>query len=65
MPVVEDHPYPLSWENMMAKNQVKRKPQAQSKGGGGGGAKRGDGNMSGKPRNGSGQRKFGGNRRRD
>jgi ATP-dependent RNA helicase RhlE len=63
LPVVDDHPYPLSWENMMAKNQVKRKPQAQSKGGGGA-KKSGDGNMSGKPRNASNNRKFGGNRKR-
>jgi len=62
LPIVDDHPYPLSWQNMMAKNQVKRKPQTPSKGGGG--AKRVDGNMSGKPRNGSSQRKFGGNRRK-
>lgn len=64
LPVVEDHPYPLSWQSMMAKNQIKRKPQGNSKGGGGGGARKsGDGNMSGKPRNASSQRKFGGNRR--
>ena len=62
LPVVDDHPYPLSWENMLAKNQVKRKPQAQSKGGGG--KKTGDGNMSGKPRNASNNRRFGGNRKR-
>ncbi len=61
LPIVEDHPYPLSWQSMLAKNQVKRKPQQNSKGGG---KKSCDGNMSGKPRNASGQRKFGGNRRR-
>ncbi|WP_443937950.1 DEAD/DEAH box helicase [Pedobacter sp. MW01-1-1] len=64
LPIVEDHPFPLSWENMLAKNQVKRKPQAPSKGGGRGGKKNGDGNMSGKPRNASNNRKFGGNRRK-
>jgi ATP-dependent RNA helicase RhlE len=63
LPVVDDHPYPLSWESMLAKNQVKRKPQAQSKGGGGA-KKGGDGNMSGKPRNASNNRRFGGNRKR-
>jgi ATP-dependent RNA helicase RhlE len=63
LPIVDNHPYPLSWESMLAKNQVKRKPQAQSKGGGG--AKRGgEGNMSGKPRNASNNRRFGGNRRK-
>jgi len=62
LPVVEDHPYPLSWQNMLAKNQIKRKPQAASKGGGG--KKSGDGNMSGKPRNASNNRRFGGNRRK-
>lgn len=63
LPIVDDHPYPLSWQNMLAKAQVKRKPQAQSKGGGGG-KRSGDGNMSGKPRNASNNRKFGGNRRK-
>lgn len=43
IPVVDEHPYPLSWQNMLAKKDVKRKPQQQSKG-------RGNGNMSGKPR---------------
>ncbi|SER37250.1 DEAD/DEAH box helicase [Pedobacter rhizosphaerae] len=62
LPIVEDHPYPLSWQSMLAKAQVKRKPQRPSKGGGGG--KSGDGNMSGKPRNASNNRKFGGNRRK-
>ncbi|WP_443946043.1 DEAD/DEAH box helicase [Pedobacter sp. AW1-32] len=62
LPIVEDHPYPLSWQNMLAKNQIKRKPQAASKGGGG--KKSGDGNMSGKPRNASNNRRFGGNRRK-
>ncbi|MDQ1141577.1 MAG: DEAD/DEAH box helicase [Pedobacter agri] len=61
LPIVDDHPYPLSWENMLAKNQVKRKPQAQSKGSGGKKGN-GDGNMSGKPRNASNNRRFGGNR---
>ncbi|MNI80995.1 ATP-dependent RNA helicase RhlE [compost metagenome] len=64
LPIVDDHPYPLTWENMLAKNQIKRKPQAQSKGGGGGSRKGGDGNMSGKPRNASNNRRFGGNRRK-
>ncbi len=32
IPIVEDHPYPLSWQNMLAKKEVKRKPQQPSKG---------------------------------
>lgn len=59
IPIVDNHPYPLSWEKMLAKNEVKRKPQKPSKGGG---KQSGDGNMSGKPRNSSNNRKFRGNR---
>lgn len=31
IPIVEDHPYPLSWQAMLAKKEVNRKPQADSK----------------------------------
>ncbi|WP_129716348.1 DEAD/DEAH box helicase [Pedobacter sp. SYP-B3415] len=34
IPIIEDHPYPLSWQNMLAKNEVKRPAQKDSKGGG-------------------------------
>lgn len=32
IPIVEDHPYPLSWKSMLANSEVKRKPQKDSKG---------------------------------
>ncbi len=66
LPIVQDHPYPLSWDSMLAKNQVKRKPQGKSNGGNSN-RNRGDGNMSGKsykPRNASSSRKFN-SRRKD
>lgn len=31
IPIVEEHPYPLSWQAMLAKKEVVRKPQADSK----------------------------------
>ena len=34
IPIVEDHPYPLSWKNMLANKEVQRKPQQDSKDGG-------------------------------
>jgi ATP-dependent RNA helicase RhlE len=34
IPIVEDHPYPLSAQAMLAKKEVVRKPQRDSKGGG-------------------------------
>ncbi len=34
IPIVDDHPYPLSWKNMLANKEVQRKPQQDSKGGG-------------------------------
>ena len=32
VPIVEDHPYPLSWKSMLASKEVQRKPQKDSKG---------------------------------
>ncbi|MFN0257547.1 DEAD/DEAH box helicase [Pedobacter ureilyticus] len=32
IPIVEDHPYPLSWKSMLASKEVVRKPQKDSKG---------------------------------
>lgn len=32
IPIVDNHPYPLSWQAMLAKNEVVRKPQKDSKG---------------------------------
>lgn len=32
IPIVEDHPYPLSWKSMLAGKEVQRKPQKDSKG---------------------------------
>jgi len=32
IPIVEDHPYPLSWKSMLASKEVQRKPQKDSKG---------------------------------
>jgi ATP-dependent RNA helicase RhlE len=32
IPIVDNHPYPLSWQSMLAKKEVKRKPQKESKG---------------------------------
>lgn len=32
IPIVEDHPYPLVWQNMLANKDVQRKPQKDSKG---------------------------------
>lgn len=66
LPIVEDHPYPLKWDSMLAKSQVKRKPQGKSNSGSSS-RSRGDGNMSGKsykPRNASSGRKFS-NRKKD
>ncbi|WP_199139273.1 DEAD/DEAH box helicase [Pedobacter sp. ASV12] len=34
IPIVEDHPFPLSWQGMMAKKEVVRQPQKDSKGSG-------------------------------
>lgn len=31
IPIVENHPYPLSWQAMLAKKEIQRKPQADSK----------------------------------
>ncbi len=31
IPIVEQHPFPLSWQNMLAKKEVVRKPQKDSK----------------------------------
>ncbi|WP_113661681.1 DEAD/DEAH box helicase [Pedobacter nanyangensis] len=31
IPIVEDHPYPLSWQSMLASKEVVRKPQKDSK----------------------------------
>lgn len=42
IPIVDNHPYPLNWQNMLAKKEVKRRPQRPSKG-------KGE-NLSGKPR---------------
>ncbi|MGY3052851.1 ATP-dependent RNA helicase RhlE [Pedobacter sp. UYEF25] len=63
LPIVEDHPYPLKWENLLAKSEVKRKPQGRGRGGDSN-RNQGDGNMSGKPRNASSSRKFN-HRRKD
>lgn len=32
IPIIEEHPYPLSWQSMMAQKEVSRKPQKDSKG---------------------------------
>lgn len=32
IPIVEDHPYPLSWKSMLAGKEVQRRPQKDSKG---------------------------------
>lgn len=32
IPIVENHPYPLSWKSMLANKEVVRKPQQESKG---------------------------------
>lgn len=32
IPIVENHPYPLSWKSMLANKEVQRKPQKDSKG---------------------------------
>ncbi|RYG10028.1 MAG: DEAD/DEAH box helicase, partial [Chitinophagaceae bacterium] len=32
IPIVEEHPYPLSWKSMLANKEVQRKPQKDSKG---------------------------------
>jgi ATP-dependent RNA helicase RhlE len=32
IPIVDNHPYPLSWQAMLAKKEVSRKPQKDSKG---------------------------------
>ncbi|MET4081573.1 ATP-dependent RNA helicase RhlE [Pedobacter sp. UYP30] len=61
LPIVEDHPYPLKWDSMLAKTEVKRKPQSRNNTSN---RSRGDGNMSGKPRNASNNRKFN-SRRKD
>lgn len=50
IPIVDNHPYPMSWQNMLAKSEVKRKPQKDSKGG-----------SQAKP---GGNKRFGGNRRK-
>ncbi|MBC7418588.1 MAG: DEAD/DEAH box helicase [Pedobacter sp.] len=57
LPIIEDHPYPLKWENLLAKTEVKRKPQGKGRSNGFN-RNQGDGNMSGKPRNSSSSRKF-------
>jgi ATP-dependent RNA helicase RhlE len=33
IPIVENHPYPLSWQSMLANKEVQRKPQKDSKAG--------------------------------
>lgn len=38
IPIVEDHPFPLSWQGMLAKKEVVRQPQKDSKGKSGPGA---------------------------
>lgn len=35
IPIVEEHPFPLSWKSMLASKEVVRKPQKDSKGNGG------------------------------